>query len=393
MGNQNISCPVCGHLAPLAFFQGEGVPVHQNLVIADRDAARSIARGDLDLRVCEACGFVFNAAFDLSKLSYDQDYDNTQSHSAFFKSYLDDLVHHLVNERDVQNCRIVEVGCGKGLFLRKLVEQNSGNTGYGFDPTYEGPDEELNGRLLFERSFYGPESAHVAADVVVCRHVIEHVPEPVELLRAIRGALEGSPRARIYFETPCVKWILENQVVWDFFYEHCSLFTEYSLSTAFETAGFQVENVKHIFGGQYLWIEAIVARGAQNVSKEAENVPELAVEFARVECQLKIKWTDQVRKLAEQGSVALWGAGAKGVTFANLIDPEQKMIACVVDLNPHKQGRFLAGSGHPIVAPEKLAEYNVTTAILMNPNYREENLKVLNELGLKTTLIEMENPV
>ena len=45
---------------------------------------------------------------------------------------------------------------------------------------------------------------------------------------------------------------------------------------------------------------------------------------------------------------------AKGVTIANLIDPTNELFACVVDLNPGKQGHFLAGTGHPIVGPHAL---------------------------------------
>ena len=99
------------------------------------------------------------------------------------------------------------------------------NTGVGFDPAYRGPDVDCSGRARFERRFYGPECADTAADVVVCRHVIEHVPRPVELLRTVRQALAASPHARVYLETPDAAWILRNQVLCDLFYEHCSLFT------------------------------------------------------------------------------------------------------------------------------------------------------------------------
>src|SRR5213078_3046347 len=93
------------------------------------------------------------------------------------------------------------------------------------------------------------------ADVVVCRHVIEHIPRPLDLLRAVRQAVAARPHARVCFETPCVEWVLRNQVVWDFFYEHCSLFSAASLATAFRAAGFEVTDVRHVFHGQYLWLE------------------------------------------------------------------------------------------------------------------------------------------
>lgn len=243
-------CPICAGDRTTVFLRRDGVPVHQNLVMATPEAARSLARGDLTFAVCPDCGFVFNQAFDLARLAYGEDYDNTQSCSATFNTYLDGLVEDLVDRHGVRNCAIVEVGCGKGGFLRKLVEfADANNTGTGFDPSYVGEATSSDGRLTFRQCYYDDACTEIPAGVVVCRHVIEHVPDPMSLLRSVRAALSRSPRARVFFETPCVDWILRNQVVWDFFYEHCSLFTASSLGVAFERAGFAVDRVKHIFGG------------------------------------------------------------------------------------------------------------------------------------------------
>jgi len=91
-----------------------------------------------------------------------------------------------------------------------------------------------------------------------------------------------------------------------------------------------------------------------------------------------------------EGPIAVWGAGAKGVTFVNLIDPKKELIDCVVDLNPNKQGRHIPGTGHPIVSYQNLPKRKVTTAILMNPNYREENQTLLRKAGIKLKLINQE---
>lgn len=382
-------CPVCESSRVSGFLRREGVPVHQNLLMRDQKSAVEITRGDLDLAFCGECGFVFNKAFDLSRLDYSESYDNTQSHSPTFDGYLRDLVRYMVSEKGVRGCRIVEVGCGKGSFLRELVvAEGANNSGIGFDPSYEGPTADLDGRLKFERRFYGPELAHIPADIVVCRHVIEHVPEPVELLRAIRQALSGSPHARVFFETPCVEWILRNRVIWDFFYEHCSYFTASSLATAFESSGFAVEDVRHVFGGQYLWLEAKVSDEEPEASREPGEVPVLAERFSASEGELKKDWRAKVRGMADGGKVALWGAGAKGVTLANLIDAQRELLDCVVDLNPQKQGRYLPGTGHPIIGYEDLAPRGVATAVLMNPNYRDENAALLKKANSNIELVE-----
>jgi 2-polyprenyl-3-methyl-5-hydroxy-6-metoxy-1,4-benzoquinol methylase len=382
-------CPVCESRRLMPFLKRSQVPVHQNLVVISQDVARSVTRGELDFVVCEDCGFVSNRTFDLSRLAYGEDYDNTQSCSAYFDTYLDGLVKDLVERQGLRNSSIVEVGCGKGQFLKKLVSYpGANNQGFGFDPSYVGPDTDLKGRLAFRRCYYDDTCTDVAADVVVCRHVIEHVPEPMVLLRSVRAALAHSPKARVFFETPCVEWILRNRVVWDFFYEHCSLFTAASLSLAFERAEFAVEHVEHIFGGQYLWLEARVSDAAQAKVQSHPKTAALAQAYGADEAVLRQQWLARLLELKAKGKVALWGAGAKGATCANLVDPDCALIDCVVDLNPNKQGRYIPGTGHPIVAPADLPRRGVKSAILMNPNYREENLRLLAEAGIELDLID-----
>ena len=382
-------CTICGSSSLFNFLHREQVPVHQNLVMKDQESATQIARGDLSMAVCNECGFVFNQFFDLSKLAYGEDYDNTQACSSYFSSYLEELAHYLIFEKNVRDSCIVEVGCGKGSFLRTLIDiEGTGNIGYGFDPSYIGPASDLQGRLTFERSYYGTECADIAADVVVCRHVIEHVPEPTEFLHTVRQALKKSAHAHVFFETPCVEWILRNKIIWDFFYEHCSLFTAKSLTTAFQAAGFKVDTLRHVFNGQYLWFEGSIPPDQPGITKNPAAIPSLAEEFALSELKLKKEWMDQIQNFSAKGKVALWGAGAKGSTFANLVDPSCTLIDCIVDLNPKKQGHYIPGTGHPIVDYKDLVRRKVKTAILMNPNYREENLDLLREAKIDINLIE-----
>jgi SAM-dependent methyltransferase len=380
-------CPVCAAATTTPFLRRHPVPVNQHLVMHDAETARRVPQGTLDLAACERCGFIFNRAFDPDVIAYDERYNNAQTFSPLFDEYVSERARFLVEERDVRGKRIVEVGCGNGLFLRRLVTLDAGNSGYGFDTSYTGPDTDLDGRLRFERRFYGPDCADIPADVVVCRHVIEHVPDPIGLLRAVRRALAHSPHARVFFETPDVTWILRNRVVWDFFYEHCSLFTPDSLTTAFERAGFAVEEVRPIFGGQYLWLEATVASIERPTHLRAEPIPALARQFTISEAALRHRWEATLRDRARAGKVALWGAGAKGVTLANLIDGERRWIDCIVDLNPAKQGGYVPGTGHPIVDYRDIPARDVRTAVVMNPNYYEEIVALLRNAAIECALI------
>jgi SAM-dependent methyltransferase len=374
--------------------------VHQNLLLSTEVEARRLATGELGMTVCEDCNFVFNRAFDPTLLAYGDRYDNSQTFSPAFDGYVDELVDHLIVDKNVQGCSVVEVGCGKGEFLRKLIQRkDTGNTGHGFDPAYIGPDVDCDGRIQFHRQFYDAECSQIPADVVVSRHVIEHVPEPRKLLISIREALRDSPDARVFLETPCVEWILRNQVAWDFFYEHCSLFTAESLSRAASESGFDVTSVRHVFGGQYLWLEAtpIASEALDAASPAAEpglkvaELTRMASDFGETELRRNSAWVDRIQSDSWSGGLALWGAGAKGVTFANLVDPRRQFINCLVDVNPNKQGHFLPGTGHPIVSPESLKERGIRTIVVLNPNYCDEIRAQLLKINLPVTVIDLMN--
>lgn len=384
-------CPLCQGNALWTFLERKNVPVHQNQLMEDESAARRCVRGDLSLSLCRSCGFIFNSAFDLKLLSYADDYDNTQMCSAVFSDYVDRLVRHLVQHYHLSGKKIVEVGCGKGAFLKKLCAVGN-NTGIGFDPSYEGPDSIGDGRVRFIRKFYDEEASSVAADFVVCRHVLEHVPNPLRMLASVRKALRDRPDTTLFFEVPCVDWILETGTFWDLFYEHCSYFNSSTFRSAFRRSGFSVETVRKEFGGQYLWLEA---KPAGDGMRPNDDRPEADQAVSRIEFYVDREkgmmqyCREQILRWKNAGGCAIWGAGAKGVTLLNTLDEDRTMVDYVIDLNPNKQGHYIPGTGHPICPPEKLKEKPVAGVLVMNPNYLSENREKVDEMGLDLPLVSL----
>jgi SAM-dependent methyltransferase len=380
-------CPVCTVARGTKLLSRPQVPVHQNVLHGSAEEARRTARGNIELACCRACGFVWNALFDAALMNYGEDYENSQERSVRFEHHLEELVASLgaLDDRTV-----VEVGCGNGSFLKRVLNRHPTARGVGFDPAYRGESVALGGRLRFERAFYGPDTAHSApgADVIVCRHVIEHVEQPVALLRLIRAALGDNLDARVYLETPCVEWIFDRVVVWDIFYEHCSLFTVTSLIEAGRRAGFGAVSAVHTFGGQYLWVELSPAAFDEHAApqRRAETLVK-GMRYAEREAETLLQLTE--RAVCQTRPRALWGAGAKGVTMANLLDPAAEIFSDIIDINPLKQGYYLPGTGHPIVGTDALSARGIQTAFLLNPNYRNECTDIIRRTGGSTALVDL----
>jgi hypothetical protein len=177
--------------------------------------------------------------------------------------------------------------------------------------------------------------------------------------------------------------------VWDLIYEHCSYFGPQSLSRLFTSAGFHVRDVRETFGGQYLSLEALASCGNEYypAADETERLAADVAAFCDYRAKLIEKWKVMFDQMRQSGQHAVvWGAGAKGTIFINTLR-EHHQIQYVVDINPHKQGSYISGTGQKIVAPEALCEHRPDFLILMNPIYRDEVERIIAELGLAPQLL------
>ena len=86
-------------------------------------------------------------------------------------------------------------------------------------------------------------------------------------------------------------------------------------------------------------------------------------------------------------TAVVWGAGSKGATFLNSLKIKNQ-IKYVVDINPRKQGKYIAGTGQKIVTPDFLINYQPDSVIIMNPVYIKEIYQMINEMGIFPDLIQ-----
>ena len=112
-----------------------------------------------------------------------------------------------------------------------------------------------------------------------------------------------------------------------------------------------------------------------------------ALSFATTYAAKRDEWQARLGKLAADGKRGVvWGAGSKGVTFLNATGAGEEIVA-VVDINPRKQGKYVAGTGQPIVAPAALTDIHPDFVIIMNANYREEIGGMLAEMSVAAEIL------
>ena len=75
--------------------------------------------------------------------------------------------------------------------------------------------------------FYTEKYLDQRADLIVCRHVLEHIPDPDAFIAQVRQAV-GDKRSVVFFEVPNALWTLQRGGIWDVIYEHCSYSVSYT---------------------------------------------------------------------------------------------------------------------------------------------------------------------
>ncbi len=353
-----IECPLTGSTNVKIIYKQHAIPLIQNRVYPIREEAVKATCIDVTLAQCLDNGFVFSAYFDESIIEYDGAYQNEQSNSGYFQHHLQHVID-IMSKNDLLKGKVVEVGCGKAFFLELLLAKNIDITG--FDPTYEGNSP----RVI--KDFFSDKYSNIGADFLILRHTLEHVPKPFDFLKTIASANQN--KGKIYIEVPTFEWILEHNATEDIFYEHCNYFSLKTLQMLFtRSVG------GHFFNGQYIYVMADLADLKTTI--ETSRVQPIQVNFE--------KKIDQYRlMLRDMDKVAIWGAGAKGSTFLNLIDKERRKIEYVIDINPRKQHQYIGGTGHYIIPPSEISITSIENIIVMNPNYLTEIQTILDNQSIQ----------
>lgn len=329
-------------------FRVEGLPVFQNKMFPDQATAMACLRGDVILVQNTKTGLIFNSVFDEALLKYNSDYQNEQACSDVFRNHLYNVKE--IIQRYFHDKSLIEVGCGKGYFLELLHKE--GYSISGIDPAYEG----MNPNII--KAFFDDKSG-ISAEGIILRHVLEHIPNPIEFLFKIAKANGG--KGLIYIEVPCFDWICQKRLWFDIYYEHVNYFRLADFRRIFDN----IVDFGHVFGGQYLYIVADIASLKKPFWKENDRVFFPSDFLTRVESLAA----------SVKGKVnAVWGGASKGVIFALYMERAGVNIDFVIDINPAKQGKYLPINGLKVSTPDEAM--NMLQAgdniFVMNSNYLDE---------------------
>lgn len=374
------TCPVCGSHCAEVIAEFPQVPVLCNALLASAESARNARKGDIVLALCFECAMIWNQAFDETLLAYSAGYENALHHSKSFQAYARSLVSGLIRRHDLRGGVVFEIGCGDGYLLKAFVDQGVAKA-IGFDPSMTNRSGVIDDedRVQIRAEAFDARQTPDECNLVVCRHVLEHIADPKSFLNEVLTSL---PRTQVplYFEVPNTQWLLSEPSPWDVIYEHVGYWTEPSLIRLFHDAGCRVMRWGVGYGEQFLQIEAIAGSVAAHEQPAVFDVIAAGRAFAASTQETFAYWRGFLGET--DARIVVWGAGSKGITFANFAENNGHRIEALVDLNPLKHGRFVPGAAIEVIDPSALVALRPDVVVISNGLYRAEIENQLEALGI-----------
>lgn len=326
---------------------------------------------------------------------------------AYFSSYSTSWLAHCrdYSERMIEllglgeHSKVVEIASNDGYLLQYFHER--GVPVLGVEPAANVAKVAVEQGIPTVVEFFGRETArslvaHHRADLLVGNNVLAHVPDLADFVGGMKILL--APGGTITMEFPHLMRLIEDDQ-WDTIYhEHFSYFSFLTASRVFAAQGLRLFDVEELptHGGSLRVYGAHeddatkpdTGRALELREREREAGYERLGTYteygARVEAG-KRRILEFLIGLKDEGRrVVGYGAPAKGNTLLNYCGVRRDFLDYTVDLNPHKQGRYLPGSHIPIRPPRAIREDRPDVVVILPWNLKEEivaQLSFVSEWG------------
>ncbi len=420
-----MKCIACGHEIKKLMTINNMPASAQD--IPDKDEIKADHAITLDLCQCTECGLV---QFDCEPVSYYKDVIRAGGGTSTMARLRHEEYARLLGfmrERGIKGRNIVEVGCGRGEFLRMWQNLSDDDIGAealmadrekdllsgqpkagmirltGIEHKKELVDEamafsevEKSGSIKYQvcQGFAEGEYEYPNGpfDAFVQFNFLEHQPHPKDMLQNIWRNLK--PKALGLVTVPSFEYILQYNGYYELLHDHIANYTEFTLQKLFQDNGFEVLDMRIVNRDT---IEIVVSKAdpdeltTMRYNGTLIDVSSLQDSYERLNDEVNA----HISHLSSTGkTLAIWGASHQGFTLAATTKLGGK-VKYIIDSAKFKQGRFSPASHIPIVAPEHFYEDPVDEILIVAPGYTDEIAGIIREkygdvriLVLKTDKIE-----
>ena len=243
--------------------------------------------------------------------------------------------------------RILEIGCYDGYVLCHLKKMGFSVTGC--DPSKGASIGKKFGLDIKKRFFKVDDflKEGLKYEVIIFRHFLEHLPKPVDFLKALKEVL--TPEGMLIFEVPNVEPYLKNGGTGIFSFQHLQYFSKASIYRLIENSDLQLMSC--IETAENLIVAASRGRSQKNFANN--NIPALCRSFRSNFKMKKTRLGKMVKKISDRG-IILWGAGGFSANVLELYGVPSNRVKYIVDSDKNKWGMEYLKHRIQIASPETL---------------------------------------
>jgi len=276
--------------------------------------------------------------------------------------------------------RILEVGSNDGSFLEVLKKEGYHHA-IGMEPAQDAVEAAKRRGVETIRAYFDRGAAQelVASfgqcDLFIARQVLEHVTDLQEFAAAMRVMLR--PGGHVFIEVPNFGFSQvapDYSAIWE---EHVNQFTLETLSRFFDSAGIQMAHHETaLFSG-----EILIAFGRYHGGAGSPQFSGPSSELRSKALAYRDRWPgfrqELIRFLEEERKAgkkaAIYGAGCRACCLINYTGVAS-YLEFAVDDQPQKQGKYMPGSGLPVLSSDALREGSVNLCLLAVNAENEEKV-------------------
>jgi hypothetical protein len=367
-------CPVCGGLKTKKVFQFDDFQFFS-------DSASVPKRAQVTQVQCDGCAAVYmDPCYTSSGFGYLFP-EAGQSYGAMSERPVEQ-VQWLKERGLLQDGQVfLDVGCYEGSFLSSLP---SGLVRVGVDidaPAVARGNLKHSG--IGVRLYCGPlETFQIpqSPDVISMYHVLEHVANPLEVLRHLRAVSHAS--TKLVVEVPILEFGATNDINGFFAVQHMTHFSHGSLTRLVRLSGWDIVERQQIDGYNGHRLLLVPGVGAGDVEAAAD-----VLETKKYMAQWFAALASACERVANFGDATRWVIWGGGFHTEMVYQTTQLFSAyrdcefVIVDSDPLKQGKSWRGIN--IYSSEALAGVDWTTTRLLVSSYGSQEVikRVAVQLG------------
>lgn len=395
--------------------RGCDVEIHQTFLdLGDSPIANDLL-GEMDLSLCEPtyplkvmvcqeCSLVQLPAIAAREDLFRADYVYYSSYSTSWLAHCRDYADQIISGLSLtQNDLVVEVASNDGYLLKYFAEQ--GISVLGIEPAADVANVAIENDIPTHVDFFGANLArslsfNAPPRLIIANNVLAHVPDIHDFVEGF--AIIANKETIITFEFPHLSSLIKNRQFDTIYHEHYSYLSITALAPIFHSHQLRIIDVEELstHGGS-LRLFVVKQNSEMVATQRVEEIvalelkldprnPEVTQKLQTDVNQIKVSLSDELLRLKNLGvRIAAYGAAAKGNTLLNYVGLNSTDIDYVVDMNPHKQGKYLPGSRIPVVGIQHFRSNPPDVVLILPWNLASEIRKVIAaELGPGVKLIK-----